>query len=205
MEGSGETAVAMVGGAPPEVERPRAPSRLKPATLALVVLALGALVGWAVVRESAAPAPAPAVATRPAELPPRPAPTAAEEVFARALWTIHGEVKTATFGLTLAGMKFKLRELDRTELGARVRAADRAYRDAEARTGQLPSPPSLAEVRAGYLEAVRLLRSSAAEMAKTAEDGRDEHLVAAFPLSQEASRRLLEVGKVIWPGEYVPN
>ena len=60
-------------------------------------------------------------------------------------------------------------------------------------------------MRAGYLEAVRLLRSSAAEMAKTAEDGRDEHLVAAFPLSQEASRRLLEVGKVIWPGEYVPN
>ena len=202
MKGTGETAVAMVGAAS-EVERPRVASRLKPAVLALVLLALAALVAWALVRESAAPARA--VVAQPTLLQPRPAPTAAEEVFARALWTIHGEVKTATFGLTLAGMKFKLRELDRAELGARVRAADQTYRDAEARAGQLPSPAALAEVRAGYLEAVRLLRSSAAEMAKTAEDGRDEHLVAAFPLSQEASRRLLEVGKVIWPGEYVPN
>ena len=64
----------------------------------------------------------------------------------------------------------------------------------------LEPPPSLRAVHQDYLDALRLYQRSAAEMLKTPEDGRDEHLVAALPLSKEASRKLLVVGNVIWPG-----
>ena len=50
-----------------------------------------------------------------------------------------------------------------------------------------------------------LFRSSAVEMAKLAADGREQHLLAAYPLSETASKKLLEVGDALWPGEYVPN
>ena len=36
-------------------------------------------------------------------------------------------------------------------------------------------------------------------------DTHDEHLVAAYPLSLEASEMMLRAGDVLWPGEYVPN
>jgi hypothetical protein len=69
----------------------------------------------------------------------------------------------------------------------------------------LEPPPSLREVHGDYLEALRLYQRSAEEMLRTGNDGRDDHLVTALPLSQEASRKLLLVGNRIWPGEYVPN
>jgi len=42
-------------------------------------------------------------------------------------------------------------------------------------------------------------------MLKVTADGRDEHLLAAHPLSQRASETLLRVGNAIWPAEYLPN
>src|SRR5437660_1300295 len=66
-------------------------------------------------------------------------------------------------------------------------------------------PPSLRRVHADYLTAIRLYRQSAVEMAKLAADGREQHLLAAYPLSETASKKLLEVGDALWPGEYVPN
>ena len=56
-----------------------------------------------------------------------------------------------------------------------------------------------------YLDAVRLYQQSAAEMSRVARDGRDAHLLAAHPLSLEASEKLLKVGGVLWPSEYKPN
>ena len=56
-----------------------------------------------------------------------------------------------------------------------------------------------------YSDAVRLYQQSAAEMLRMVGDGRDEHLVAAQPLSMEASEKLLKVGDILWPSEYKPN
>ena len=56
-----------------------------------------------------------------------------------------------------------------------------------------------------YSDAVRLYQQSAAEMLRVVGDGRDEHLVAAHPLSMEASEKLLKVGDILWPSEYKPN
>jgi hypothetical protein len=66
-------------------------------------------------------------------------------------------------------------------------------------------PPSLLQIHAQYLDAVHLFQRSAAEMQRVTADGRDDHLLAAHPLSQEASEKLLRVGNTIWPGEYLPN
>jgi hypothetical protein len=42
-------------------------------------------------------------------------------------------------------------------------------------------------------------------MIKVAEDGRQEHLVAAQQKSEQASVTLLKLSDVLWPGEYKPN
>ena len=46
---------------------------------------------------------------------------------------------------------------------------------------------------------------SASEMALVSDDGRDDHLVRAHPLSTEAGVILLKVGNELWPTEYKPN
>ncbi len=182
---------------------PRRLPRLKLGLLAGVLLSLVAIVGFALVREAATPPPG--ASARPVLATPRPALTPAEEIYARTLWSIHGQVKDGAYRMTFGGLKYKLGDIDRAKLGARLRASAEAYRDAESRVQALTPPPSLRSLHAEYLEALRLYRQAAAEMTKTFEDGREEHLAAALPLSQEASRKLLRVGKEIWPGEYVPN
>src|SRR2546422_2485695 len=69
--------------------------RLKLALFAAVLLSLLAAVLLAVVREAAMPPRA--VGARPALTPARPALGAAEEVYARALWSIHGDVKDGAY------------------------------------------------------------------------------------------------------------
>ncbi len=190
-------------GQPAGAWRGRRRPRLKLVLFTAVLVSLGAIVAFAVFREATGPTRT--ASARPALSPSRPAMTPVEEIYARALWSIHGEVKDGAYRMTFGGLKYKLGDIDRAELKARVWAAAGAYRQAEARIRALTPPPSLQGIHAEYLEAVRLYRDSAAEMAKVSEDGRDDHLAAALPLSQEASRKLLRVGKEIWPGEYVPN
>ncbi|HYB40369.1 MAG TPA: hypothetical protein VEL75_01300 [Candidatus Methylomirabilis sp.] len=183
----------------------RAPGRRPPIKAALfgaVLLALLAIVALASFREASAPG---SRTSRPALAAPRPALTAAEEQYALTLWPIHNEVKAGALKMTLGGLSYKLGELDRAGLKARVEASAETYRAAAARIAALSPPPSLAGAHQMYAEAVRLYQQSAAEMLRTAGDGRDEHLVAAHPLSMEASERLLKVGDVLWPGEYKPN
>jgi len=176
-------------------------TRLKLALLTGVLVILALLVTLAAVREQTVRGPA----TGPVLPPPRPAPTAAEEVYARALWDVHGAVKTEAFRVTMIGMKYKLGDTDRNAFRSRLEASADAFRLAEGHVRALTPPPSLQGVHAEYLEAVQLFERSVTEMRRAADDDRAEHLAAAFPLSQEASRKLLRVGKAIWPGEYVPN
>jgi hypothetical protein len=175
---------------------------VKLALLGVVVLGLLGILAFAAVRETTSARPA---AARPALVPPRPALTAAEETYALALWPIHNEVKAGALRMTFGGLNYKLGEIDRRELRARIEAAREVYRQAGARIQALSPPASLQAVHAEYAEAVDLYQRSAVEMVKTGDDGRDEHLLAAFPMSQEAGRKLLRVGNVLWPGEYIPN
>jgi len=174
--------------------------------LGAVLLGLVAVTLAAVVREAWLPGRATSLAVPPNPFaPPRPALTPAEEAYSQALWKIHGDVKLSAVQMTFAGLAYKTGDIDRATLKARVDASRDAYARAETRVRGLRPPASLRSVHADYLDAIRLYRQSAAEMARVYDDGRDQHLLAAFPLSETASRKLLEVGDTLWPGEYVPN
>lgn len=181
-------------------------TRNKAALIGAVVLALGGVLAFAVVHETTTASRATALrSVRPAAAAPRPALTAAEEAYAAALWPIHNEVKVSALRMTFGGLSYKLKEIDRAALKARVEAAGETYHRAAARIRGLHPPPSLEKIHAEYVDAVRLYEQSAAEMVKVFKDGRDDHLVAAYPLSREAGEKILRVGNVLWPGEYVPN
>jgi hypothetical protein len=205
------TAATMAGGpagaalTPPDpgvARRARAPG-LKVGLFAVVTLALVAVTGLAVWRESSQLRRV--AATRPATSSSRPALSPSEEAYARALWPIHNEVKGGALRMTFGGLNYKLREIDRATLRERVESARAVYRDADARIRALAPPTSLAAVHGEYLQAVHLYQEAATEMVRASEDGQDDHLAAAFPKSQEAGTKLLRVGQVLWPGEYVPN
>jgi hypothetical protein len=172
----------------------------------LIVLALLVVFGASLLRETTMVGrTVGAAAPRPSLAPPRPALTPVEEAYAQALWTIHGDVKIAAYNLTFSGLRYKLKQPDGPDFGTRVQDASMSLGRAEARVRALAPPPSLRQVHAQYLDAVHLFQRSAAEMLKVTADGRDDHLLAAHPMSQEASEKLLRVGNTIWPGEYLPN
>jgi hypothetical protein len=86
-----------------------------------------------------------------------------------------------------------------------VDAALATYRRAEERIQALQPPPSLAAAHDEYLAAVRLFQQSALEVLKMFDDGDDEHLLAAYPLSQEGSDKIREVGVKFWQDEFPPH
>jgi hypothetical protein len=177
---------------------------LKLALLGLVFLGSVGILAFAALREATTGRVASSVA-RPALAASRRALTPAEEVYARALWSVHADVKRGSFQMTMGGLNYKIGDISHAELQTRIQEVAEVYRRAEGRVQALDPPPSLRDVHGEYLTALRLYQRSAEEMLRTRADGRDDHLVAALPLSQEASRKLLLVGNVIWPGEYVPN
>jgi hypothetical protein len=185
-------------------ERPRWLPSVKILVFGGVLLSLLGIVALATVREIAT-SPAGARTARPALAPPRPPLTAAEEQYALALWPIHNEVKASALKMTLGGLSYKLGDLDRAGLKARVDGSAETYQHAARQIAALTPPASLAQAHAMYVDAVRLYQRSAAEMVRVVSDGRDEHLVVAQPLSMEASEKLLKVGDVLWPNEYKPN
>lgn len=172
---------------------------------ALILLALLAVLCAALLREATIVSPTATTAPQSSVSPPRPAFTPVEEAYAQALWVIHADVKHAAYNLTFGGLRYKLKQADGSDFGTRVREASRTLDRAEARVRALAPPPSLGQIHTRYLDAVQLFQRSAAEMLKVTVDGRDEHLLAAYPLSQQASEELLRVGDRIWPGEYLPN
>ncbi len=177
--------------------------RLKAALLGAVGLSLVGLVALAAVRE-AAPTSAPS-APRPVVATPRPALSGAEEAYAQALWPIHNEVKAGALKMTMSGVQYKTHRLDVAGLRTQVLTSLESYRKAEAQLRTLQPPASLASAHEDYLQAVVLYQQSATVMARLADDHQERHLVEAFPMSQEAGRKLRAVGAQLWPGEYVPS
>src|SRR5262249_52732607 len=118
---------------------------------------------------------------------------------------IHNEVKASALKMTLGGLSYKLGELDRTALKKRIEQSTETYRSAARRIAALSPPASLGQAHAMYSDAVSLYQQSAAEMLRVVDDGQDQHLVAAQPLSLKASETLLKVGDILWPSEYKPN
>lgn len=178
------------------------------------LILLGAAIALAVTRETVPSAPATSTlaptsqqATPPAApaKAPRPALTADEENYIRALWPIHGEVQRHAMRITLGQILYKTQDLPRTELGVRVGDALTAFQDAEARLRALQPPASLRTDHATYLDGVRLFKESATEVRKMFADGSDDHMLAAYPRSQEASDKIRDVGGKLWPHEFPPH
>jgi hypothetical protein len=107
--------------------------------------------------------------------------------------------------MSLGQIFYKTEDLGRSELKTRVEQAVAAYRRAETRLRALEPPTSLRREHEDYLAAVRLFQESAVEVLKMFEDGRDDHMLAAYPKSQEGSNKIREVGGKFWPNEFPPN
>jgi hypothetical protein len=144
-------------------------------------------------------------ATAAAAKPARPALTAEEENYIRALWPIHGDVERSSMRVTLGQIFYKNRELDAEELKARVEKALVAYGGAQARIQALQPPASLRAQHEEYAAAIRLFEESALEITKMFKDGREDHLLAAFPKGQAGADKIREVGGRFWPNEFAPH
>jgi hypothetical protein len=186
--------------------------RVKQVAFGLALLALGAVVAVAVVREVRQPEAAPSAAaaftaglamdnheshTR--------ALTAEEESYAAALWAIHNDVKLSAIRMTFAGLKYKTEHHDASKLKATVEPLTLSFRSAAQRARAIQPPPSLADTHKSYVGAVDQYAAATQEMLRVVGDGRDEHLLAAQKKSEKASETLLKVSDVLWPGEYKPN
>ncbi len=184
----------------------RWPFDLKRTALVLTVLALLGIVVFAATRERSVttPPPVPAALSRPAA-PARPAFTPAEEAYVRTLWPIHGAVERSSARLALGQIFYKINDMDRKTLKGRADDAMATYRRSEAQLLGLEPPPSFERDHQEYLSAVRLFQQSTAEILKMFVDGRDDHMVAAYPLGQKATDKIREVGGKFWPGEFPPN
>ena len=107
--------------------------------------------------------------------------------------------------MSLGQIFYVTKDVGRTELKARVDEALTTFQKAEAQLLTLEPPPSLRPAHDEYGAAVRLFHKSAVEVSKIFADGREDHLRAAYPLAQEASDKIREIGGRFWPGEFPPN
>ena len=180
--------------------------RAKRGAVAAAILTLLAVVAFAVIRETTTPARGLTPTQAPAAArPSRPAFTPAEEAYIRALWPIHGDVERSTVRLSLGQIFYKINDMDRTKLKARADEALATYERSEARIRALEPPASVRHEHEEYLAAVALFRRSAIEVLKMFADGRDDHLNAAYPMGQQATDKIREVGGKFWPNEFPPN
>lgn len=145
------------------------------------------------------------VSAKSAPRPPRPALTPAEEAYMRAMWPIHGDVERSLMRVSLGQIFYKTNDLSRDELKIRMEQALLTYRGAETRIRALEPPASLRNDHEQYLAAVGLFQQAAVEVLKMFGDGREDHLLAAYPKSQEGSDKIREVGGKFWPNEFPPN
>ncbi len=169
---------------------------------AMGVVALVSILTLGLTRQ--APTNAGAVTHSPVN-PTKPAYTRAEEAYIQALWPIHGDVERSTLRVSLGKIFYTTNDLSRAELKTRIDAAMATYQNAEERISALQTPPSLTRARDDYLAAVGLFKQSATESLRTFYDGNDNHLLAAYPLSQEGSTMIRAVGARFWQDEFPPN
>jgi hypothetical protein len=178
---------------------------LKGSVLAVAIVALLGFLAVTATREAPTTGREPAAAVRTVAAAPRPAFTRAEEGYIQALWPIHGDVERSAVRLSLGKIFYKIQDIEKADLKVRVEAALLAFRRAEERILALQPPPSLAGAHEEYLAAVRLFQQSALETLKMFEDGDDGHLLAAYPVSQEGSDKIREVGAKFWQDEFPPH
>ena len=179
----------------------------KQGAIAVLVIALLGVVAFAVARELTRPAALPVspIAAKSADRPPRPAFTPAEEAYIRALWPIHGDVERSAARMVLGQIFYTTNDMDRGTLKGRVVDALATYRRSESRLRELEPPATVVRDHEEYLAAIRLFQQSAVEVLKMFEDGRDEHMVTAYPLGQKATDKIREVGTKFWPHEFPPH
>ena len=170
-----------------------------------LVVGLIALMAVAAFRETAKPKPQQVATTTEATPVERPAVTAEEEAYARALWPIHAQVKQDAVKMTFAGLAYKMGDIKREAVRQRVAPLTPAFDSAVSALGKIQPPASMRELHGDYLEAIKLYREASVTMVKVAADGRDTHLVEAQVLSEKASGLTLKVGETLWPGEFKPN
>jgi len=183
----------------------RWPLGLKGSLLAVAAFVLLGILSFTAMREATTTDRGPASVARSVTAPPEPAFTRAEEAYIQALWPIHGEVERSAVRLSLGKIFYKIDDIGKADLKARVDAALAAFQQAEERIRALQPPASLAGAQEEYLAAVRLFQQSAREVLKMFDDGDDEHLLAAYPVSQEGSDKIREVGAKFWRDEFQPH
>lgn len=137
--------------------------------------------------------------------PTRPALTADEERYIRALWPIHGDVERTTMRMSLGQIFYTTKDLGASELKARVEQALGVYKNAQTQIQGLQPPASLRAQHDDYLVAVRLFEESANEVMKMFGDGREDHLLAAHPKGQAGADKIREIGGKFWPNEFAPH
>ena len=132
--------------------------------------------------------------------------TAEEEAYEEALWPLHREIIEASAGtMTLAGIVYVTEGHDLGKLVATVAPLERRFHDANQAARAITPPPSLAAVHAQYLEATTLYERASEEMLKLPNDGREEHLIEAQRMAQQAAEDVVKAGDILWPGEHKPN
>jgi hypothetical protein len=191
----------------PELER-HATGRLgrpvlKLAMLSIVLVGLGAVIGFSISRETTSSAAT--TGAQPLRVSSRPALSPDEQAYVDALWPIHTELEVAAERVALGTIFYKSEDLDRTELKARLEEALSSYRSADEKLRALRPPVSMQKSQEGYLAAVVLFRDSAAEMLKMFDDGSDEHLQTAYPRYLDGTNKIRDLGGAFWPDEFPPN
>ena len=132
--------------------------------------------------------------------------TAEEESYEAALWPIHREIIEGSAGsMTVAGIVYVTEGRDVTKLVAAVQPLVRRFHDASRRAQAILPPPGLQAVHDEYLAALSLYERAATEMLKVEADRRDEHLVAAQRMTEEAAEDIVKAGDILWPAEHKPN
>jgi hypothetical protein len=170
-----------------------------------LVVGLIALITVAAFRETAKSKPQQVPTTTEANHVERPAVTAEEEAYARALWPVHAQVKQDAVKMTFAGLAYKMGDIKREAVKQRVAPLTAMFDSAEATLNKLQPPPSMRALHGEYAEAIKLYREASVTMVKIAADRSDAHLVEAQALSEKASGLTLKVGETLWPGEFKPN
>jgi len=194
-----------VGDRPPQRPRARGAFRNKPLLLAFGVLVLVGVLAFAVVHEVTTGRVATSVPPQPGSRPTRPPLSRAEEAYTQALWPIHGAVERSAVRMSLGQIFYKTHDMRRAELKTRADEALATYLQAEKRLRELQPPPSLERAHNDYLAAVQLFQKSALEALKMFDDGNDDHLLAAYPLSLEGSNKIRVLGAQFWRDEFSPN
>ena len=179
--------------------------RAKVFLLAFGALVLVGVLIFAVIHQATTGRVATSVPTQPLSPPPRPPLSRAEEAYSQALWPIHGTVERSAVRMSLGQIFYEIQDMDRAELKTRADDALATYRQAEMRLHALRPPPSLQRAHDDYLAAVQLFQKSALEVLKMFDDGNDDHLLAAYPLSLEGSNKIRAVGAQFWRDEFPPN